>query len=205
MQLPHLQKPDRPTIPTGTDQWDGDIGKGGFDQPVEQVFGPGANGPEGHHGRGTAGRVRVELDGAFDDFDRALEIDPEDCVAYISRGNARFYKGDPNCEADYRTAFSLDAPLAALEFVRRLKFDIGYDLANVLRHCRERLKADSQDVVARARLGLTLLMLYEDDDGLRELQQVFLQSAPWRPLLRLLVNEAKRRRATLLAQVLRAP
>jgi hypothetical protein len=48
-------------------------------------------------------------------------------------------------------------------------------------------------------------MLYQDDEGLCELQQVFAQSAPWRPFLRLLVNEARRRRATLLAQVLRAP
>jgi hypothetical protein len=155
-------------------------------------------------GRGTAGRVRFELEGAFDEFDRAPQIDPEDCVAYISRGDARYHQGDPECEADYQTAFSLNAPLAALEIVRRLKVGIRDDLAYVLMHCRERLRIDPREVVARTRLGLTLLMLYQDDEGLCELQQVFAQSAPWRPFLRLLVNEARRRRATLLAQVLRA-
>jgi hypothetical protein len=141
----------------------------------------------------------------LDGFERAVEIGPGACVAFISRGDARYHRGDAECEADYRTAFLLDAQLAALEFVRRLKADIREDFLCVLINCRRRLSIDSRDVVARARLGLTLLMLHQDDAALRQLQQVFPQSAPWRPFLRLLVNEARRQRPTLFAQAFRGP
>jgi hypothetical protein len=180
------------------------MGRGGFDQLVERAFRPVANDP-GSRDIETVGWGLGDLEGAFDEFGSAPEIDPEGCLAYISRGDARYREGDRECEADYRTAFSLDAPLAALEIIRRLKGDIRDDLAYLLLHCRERLRIDPNDVVARARLGLTLLMLHQDDDGLCELQQVFARSAGWRPSLRSLVNEARRRRATLVSQILRAP
>jgi hypothetical protein len=132
----------------------------------------------------------------FGDFARAPEGDPGDCVAHISRGIARYHRGEPECEGHYLVAFSLNAPLAASEVVGRLEDDIRDDVADVLLHCRKRLRNDPQDVVARTRLGLTLLLLYQDADAFCDLQQVFLQSPAWRPFLRLLVNEAKWWRAT---------
>jgi hypothetical protein len=191
--------------PTGTGPSDGGMGRDGFDQLIERAFRPGASGPEWRSTRETTGRGLGDLEGAFDEFGREPEIDQGGCVAYISRGDARYQDGDRECEADYRTAFSLDAPLAALEIIRRLKGDIRDDLADVLLDCRERLRIDPKDVVARTRLGVTLLMIHRDDEGLCELQQVFARSAFWRPSLRLLVNEARRRRAAPLARALRAP
>jgi hypothetical protein len=129
-------------------------------------------------------------------LDRALEVDPIDCLTYLSRGNARYNQMDPECEADYRSAFLLDAPLAAREIVRGLEDDIRSDVASILTRCRNRVNDNPQDVVARARLGLTMLLLYQDESALHDLQQVFVQSAAWRPFLRLLVNEAKGWRAT---------
>jgi tetratricopeptide (TPR) repeat protein len=166
-----------------------------FDRALE--FTPGRGAAPIHDNRGAA--RHGDFDGAIADFSRALEIDPGDCVAYISRGDVRYHKGDSGSEAENRTAFLLDARLAAHEMVRRLEVDIWDSVASVLMNCRRRLDIDSQDLVDRTRLGLTLLMLHQDDEGLCELQQVFRQGAPWRPFLRLLINAAKEQRARLFA------
>jgi hypothetical protein len=202
MQLPQLEDPDRSAIPAETDPCDGGPGMDGFEPVVEHEVRPGADEPESGNGRGADCWVRFE-EAAFDECDRSLGIDPGDCAAYISRGDARYHLGDSECEADYRTAFFLDPQLTRLEIVRRLNHDIWDDAASVLRNCRDRLSIDSRDIVARIRLGLTLLMFHQDDEALHNLQQVFRQSPPWRPLLRLLVNEVKRRRATMFARILR--
>jgi hypothetical protein len=191
MQLPHLKKCDRYSAPSASEPSGRSNGSAGSDRVVE----PCAHAPQPEKERGANDLARGHLADARDDFDRAMEIDPADCVAYISRGNSRYQKQDPGCEADYRAAFLLDAELATLEFVRRLEGDIRDDIAYVLMNCRKRLKNDPRDVVARARLGLTLLLLHQDSEALLDLQQIFLQSPAWRPFLRLLVNEAKRRRA----------
>jgi hypothetical protein len=167
----------------------------GFERMVERVVHQSASRSDFPDG-GTASQPGGELEPTLDNPARALEIDQSDCLICISRGNARYHKMDPECEADYRAAFLLDAPLAAREIVRRLEGDIRDDLAHVLLTCRNRVCNDPQDVVARARLGLTLLLLYQDETALYYLQQVFGQSPAWRPFLRLLVNEAKWWRAT---------
>jgi len=105
------------------------------------------------------------------------------------------FKGaEEECESDYLTAFLLDAERATREMVRALEGDIREDVEHVLTKCRKRLKTDAQDLLARTRLGLTLLLINQDAEAYCELQQVFLQSPTWRPFLRLLVSEAKRRR-----------
>jgi tetratricopeptide (TPR) repeat protein len=139
---------------------------------------------------------RRDFDGALADSSGAPEFDPRDCIAYIARGDARYHKRDAECETDYRTAFLLDPELAAIEIVRRLQVEMQDNLAYVLTNCRTRLRIDPQDVVARIRLGLTLIIYHEDHLALRDLQRVFTQSALWRPFLRLLIDEAKEQRAT---------
>jgi hypothetical protein len=111
-------------------------------------------------------------------------------------------RGDAECEADYRAAFLLDAGLAAREIVRRLEEDIRSDFGSVLVTCRKRLVTNPRDLVARTRLGLALLMVRQENDAFRALQQVFLQSPVWRPFIRLLVNEAKPRSANVIARLL---
>jgi hypothetical protein len=134
---------------------------------------------------------------------RRLQLEPHDspdCLVAISQGNARYLKGDADCESDYRAAFLFDARCAAREIVGRLEADIRDDLGYVLVSCRKRLKINPQDVFARTRIGLVLLMLRQEEDAFRELQQVFLESPAWRPFLRLLVNRAKERRDTIFAR-----
>jgi hypothetical protein len=88
--------------------------------------------------------------------------------------------------------------------VRGLANEVREDVAYVLMNCRKRLKIDAHDLVARARVGLTLLLLNQDAQAYRELQQVFLQSPVWRPFLRILVNEARQWREGMFAQAQRS-
>jgi hypothetical protein len=136
------------------------------------------------------------------ELDSEREVDPPDCAGYISRGTARYHAYHPECEADYRAAFLLDAQLAATEVVQRLEDEIRSNVAYVLMSCRKHLAIDPQDVVARVRLGLTLLLLHQDGQAFTDLQQAFLQGPAWRPSLRLMVNAARRQRTTLFGQIL---
>jgi tetratricopeptide (TPR) repeat protein len=147
-----------------------------------------------YHNRGAA--RRGDFDAAIADFNRALAIDPGYCPAYVSRGDARYQQGDPRCEADYRSAFFLDARLAAREIVRLLDEGLRHHLDDVLTDCREHLRIDPEDVVARVRRGLTHLLLNQDTEAILDLQRISLRSPAWKPFLPLLVAEAKRRRAS---------
>jgi hypothetical protein len=141
----------------------------------------------------------------LEEVDRVQEIDAEACLEHISRARERYQNGDPNCEADYRDAYVLDARLAVGVIVRGLENEVRDDVACVLINCMERLAIDSRDVVARARLGLALLLLYQDVEAFQNLQRAFLQNPDWRPLLRLLVNKVKLRRATVYPRILPRP
>jgi hypothetical protein len=202
--LPRRDRHESSSINRRTGQSADALGADGFDRFIEHEGAHGADGSDSPGGRSTASRARGNLEGVLDDPDRTSEFDPPECLASISRGNARYLRGDAECEADYRVAFLLDAGLAAREIVRRLEDDIQADFATVLVSCRKRLVTNPRDVVARTRLGLTLLMLRQEDDGFRALQQVFLDSPVWRPFLRLLVNEARPKSATLIARLLRS-
>jgi hypothetical protein len=147
----------------------------------------------------------ADPDLVLEDPDRTLDFDLAAWAASIARGNARYQSGDPDCEADYRAAFFLDAPLTASKFVRGLNDEVRANVTHVLLTCRGRLRINPRDVVARTRLGLTLFLLCQEEEAFRELHQVFLQSPVWRPFLRLLVNEAKPRRPRLFARILRSP
>ena len=197
MNLPDVKNGDQTSISTGTNLPESGNGRGDCSPVVEQGAQPWVSGPEFPKGVGTTREVPGELEGSHGDFDHAPEITPGDCVGLISRADARYQKRDPECEADYRAAFFLDARLTAYEIIRRLEDDIRGDLSSVLMDCRNHLLVDHRDVVAQARLGLTLLLHYQDVEGFEQLHRVFRQNPDWRPLLRLLVNEAKQSRATL--------
>jgi hypothetical protein len=141
----------------------------------------------------------------LEEFDRDQEIDAGKCIEHISRARNRYQNGDPDCEADYRHAYLLDSRLAVSEIVRGLENEVRDDVAYVLINCMERLASDSRDVVARTRLGLALLLLYQDVEAYHNLQRAFLQSPDWRPLLRLLVNKVKLRRAKVYPRILPCP
>ena len=132
-------------------------------------------------------------------------LDPIDPVHWMSRGYVRYRQGDPQCEDDYRTAFLIDAPLAAREFVWRLEKEIQHGCCDVLTGCRELLCIDPGNLMARTRLGLTLYLLLQEAEAFQELNRVFLRSPVWRPFLRLLVNEARQSRPIVIARVVAQP
>src|SRR5271166_3838377 len=111
MQLPHLKTNDYPAIRFSTSQSGGGFELERCEREVEQVDQPGARGPEFDNEGGNARHVWGETESAFGDLERTVEIEPGDCVGYISRGNDRYHSNDPECEADYRAAFFLDALL----------------------------------------------------------------------------------------------
>ena len=194
MQQRHQNPYDSSSMPTGTAQSEGGMAIDGYERMIERVVQAGPNLTNFNDSGGTVGFARRELEEALDDPDRTVDFNPSECVACISRGNDRYHRGDPECEADYHTAFLLDSRLAASEIVLRLRGDMRDDVFYVLMNCRHRLIVNPRDVVARTRLALTLLMLFQEVEAFHELQQVFLQSPAWRPFLRLLVNEAKQSR-----------
>jgi hypothetical protein len=191
MQLSHLKTlGDRPVRPETS--WSAyRTESAGFKQTGEQAVQPGPDAQTLSVCNGVVPQVSDGLLGLLDVFDAAVMSDPADCEGHIARARARYQMGDSGCEADYQAAFLLDARLAAHEIVRGLGNDVRDDVAYVLMNCRKRLKLDTHDLVARLRAGLTLLLLDQDAEAYRELQQVFCQSVIWRPFLRLLVNEAK--------------
>jgi hypothetical protein len=128
------------------------------------------------------------------DVERVLETKCQECIGCIFRARARYQKAEPGCEADYRAAFLLDARLTTSEFVREIDGEIRHNIAGLLLDCRARLLVNSRDVVALARLGLTLLLLDQDDEAFIFLHRALAQNPSWRPLLRVLVNRAKVRR-----------
>jgi hypothetical protein len=152
MLQPDLNPRDSSSISAGTGQAEGDLGVDDLEGMVEQVAQSGVNGSDVRNEGGTGYEVRSELEEDLDDSVDAPESDPGDCVSYISRGHARYHRGDPECEADYRTAFHLDPGLAASEIVRRLEDDIRDNISNVLIKCRNHLRMNPDDVVARVRL-----------------------------------------------------
>jgi hypothetical protein len=203
MRLPDDKNLDRPLFRTGTNHSQNGMGIDGSEQDVEQSPPPWAIVPKCDDGRGAACARCDDLDGIFDDVERVLARNAEECFGHISRAKARYHGGDPECEADFRAAFLVDARLTATEIVRELANEVRDDVGQVLINCMERLAIDSRDVVARARLGLTLLLLYQDAEAFENLQRAFLQNPSWRPLLRLLVNKVKMRRATIFPLIVR--
>ena len=56
----------------------------------------------------------TDLDGAFADYTKAIEIDPRNPIAYSNRGNAREDKGDlDGAIADHKKAIEVDGTFAA--------------------------------------------------------------------------------------------
>ncbi len=202
MQRPDVKNFGPGLIRTGTKHSQDGVEMDGSEPVVEQVPQPRAWVAEGDDGCAASCEICGDLDG-FDDVERTLEENANECFEHISRARARYHEGDPECEADYRAAFLVDARLTATEIVRELKNELRDDVGYVLISCMERLAIDSRDVVARARLGLTLLLLYQDSEAFKNLQRAFLQHPSWRPLLRVLVNKVKMRRAAILPLIVR--
>jgi tetratricopeptide (TPR) repeat protein len=112
-----------------------------------------------YHNRAGVRITQQNFPAAMADYHEALEIDPQLCVAYISRGNARYHLGDQAGHVDYAMAFTIDPKLAAREVIRILAEDMKGEPVAVLTNCNNHLKANPKLVTAYIRRGLTLLLL----------------------------------------------
>jgi tetratricopeptide (TPR) repeat protein len=125
-----------------------------------------------HHARGGVRILLGDVAGAIADYDEALRLDPLCCIAYVSRGNARYHRRDRGAGRDYLTAFRLDATRSVGEMLRLLLADAHKDAASVLDHCRRHLEFDPADEVARGRRACTLLLLGREEEAEQDIAQV---------------------------------
>jgi tetratricopeptide (TPR) repeat protein len=131
---------------------------------------------------------------AVAELNRALEIEPRSCMAYISRGNARYHLRDRGAQADYRTAFEINSSAAAAEIIRFLVADLQEDAEEVLENCRKHVRICPDDVVAYARRGLTLLLQGNEAEAARDFEECLRKGPTWKAHLELLMETARRHR-----------
>jgi tetratricopeptide (TPR) repeat protein len=136
---------------------------------------------------------------------QALEIEPDFCTAYLSRGNARYHLRDRGAAADYELAFDLDPQAAAAEVVRILREDLQRDVEEVLENCRKHLRINPDDGMARARRGLTLLLLGRDAEAAPDLEELLRWRPDWEGALALVIAAAREQRDDLHAKGPEAP
>jgi tetratricopeptide (TPR) repeat protein len=148
-----------------------------------------------YHDRGASRLAQGDLGGARADFEIALQIDPHSCVAYISRGNARYHQRDPDAVLDYRKAFRLDPWLAAQAIVRILADDLQRDPAHVFANCASHLRQNPDDVSAYCRRGLSYLLLGQEAEAAKDFEQFLARPSPTaQQNLALLVRAVRLRR-----------
>ncbi|HWE37328.1 MAG TPA: tetratricopeptide repeat protein [Isosphaeraceae bacterium] len=157
------------------------------------------------HDRGVARHALGDFAGAIADYSRAIELDPRLCVAYISRGNARFHRRDAAAGLDYWVAFAIDAPFTAGEIVRLIAVDLRRDPEAVLTNCRKHLRINPADSVAYARRALCLLLQGKDEEAKADLDEVLRLCPEWKPHVDRLVVAARRLRDLARGEAVQTP
>ncbi|MGI6419926.1 MAG: tetratricopeptide repeat protein [Thermoguttaceae bacterium] len=147
-----------------------------------------------YHLRGGIRVSQRRIADAVADFDRALEIDPRFCMAYISRGNARHHLRDLAGQADYWTAFQINPQGAAAEITRVLIANLQAEGESALETCRKHVRVCPNDIVAYARRGLSLLLLGKEADAALDLDQIFRRWPDWRDNIELVIKAVKQQR-----------
>src|SRR5262245_39778693 len=142
------------------------------------LISPGAAAPV-HHLRAAVRVTQKRFAEAAAECTRALQIDPTFCMAYISRGNARYHLRDRGALSDYRVAFDLDPTAAAVEIVRIVSTDAEQGADEVLENCRKHVRIWPADFVAYARRGLTLALLGREAESARDLEECVRLAPDW--------------------------
>jgi tetratricopeptide (TPR) repeat protein len=128
------------------------------------------------------------------ELNQALEIEPRLCMAYISRGNARYHLRDRNAQDDYLTALAINSAAAAAEIIRILVGDLEEDAEAVLENCRKHVRICPDDVLAYGRRGLTLWLQGREAEAARDFEQCLHKGPAWQAHFELLVEAARRHR-----------
>jgi len=128
---------------------------------------------------------------ALADCNHALALNSSSCMAHVTRGNIRYHLRDTGAPLDYLTAFDLDRKATAAEIVRIVREDIRADADAALKNCRQHLRISPQDVVARVRRGLMLLLQGRQAEAAADLDEAIARNPGWREYLELLVETAR--------------
>jgi tetratricopeptide (TPR) repeat protein len=129
---------------------------------------------------------------ALADCNEALALDRKFCMAYVTRGNIRYHLRDMSAPLDYATAFELDREATVAEIVRIILEDVQKDADAALKNCRQHLRILPQDLVARARRGISLLLLGRETEATADLDEAMTSNPEWRDRLVMLIEAAKK-------------
>jgi len=132
------------------------------------------------------------------DCNAALEIDPGLCMAYISRGNARYHLREASALADYRTAFQMDRQAAAAEIIRFLAEDLRRNADEVFENCRKHIRISPDDAAAYARRGLSLILQGKEAEAAPDFEAGSLRHPDWKEDLDFLIQTARAQRSSLI-------
>jgi tetratricopeptide (TPR) repeat protein len=141
-----------------------------FDRALEAT--PVERAAPAYHGRGGVRVLLNDFQGAIADYDEALRLDPGHALVYLSRGHARYHRRDPRGLADYLMAFSLAPEESARELARVLAEGAHRGAEEVLANCEKHMRICAGDLLARARRGLTLVLLGREEEAAADLTAV---------------------------------
>jgi tetratricopeptide (TPR) repeat protein len=131
-----------------------------------------------YYDRGGVRILQKDWVGAIAELDKALSVNPNFYLAYLSRGSTRYHRREFRLGlADYCEAFRLNPEGSARELVRLVADMARRDATGVLANCDQHLRIHSQDPIAHARRGLTLLVLGREQEAAPHLAR-FRELAP---------------------------
>lgn len=117
---------------------------------------------------------------AVADYDRALalyrkqgKVDPALlCRLHVHRGDASYHDGNAaGLLTNYKQAFQYNPDLAARLIVERLADDVQVNFRLVLANCDKHLRENPDDFIAYARRALVWILIGQDDDAGRDIEQ----------------------------------
>jgi tetratricopeptide (TPR) repeat protein len=118
------------------------------------------------------------------------------CRLFVSRGDALYHTGNAaGLLADYRRSAKIDIDRTAKLIVSRIARDIEASCRLLLANCDKHLRACPDDAVVYARRGLVYLLLGQDADARRDIDEYYRRN-PGNPLVLFnrLIEEATRYR-----------
>ena len=116
----------------------------------------------------------MDLAAADQHLDRALAIDPNDLEALSVRAAQLFLSGDDRAyRAAVREVLSRNPRFSELYTIIADYADWEHRYPQIVEMAREAIRIDPNDALARATLGLNLLRMGEEQEGLAELRTAF--------------------------------
>jgi tetratricopeptide (TPR) repeat protein len=127
---------------------------------------------DAYRNRGLAYAIGHDLDRAFADYDRAIEIEPGNPHGFFVRGSALFErKEDARAIADYSRAIALDPHYAAALSKRATTYRRVGDSAKAIADYDRLIALDRNDATSWIERGATYFEAHRDERGLQDYDQ----------------------------------